>query len=175
MITQNKLIITPQTKVKELLDAYPELEPVLIDMAPAFKKLRNPVLRRTIARVTSIKQAAAVGDIPIDQLVNKLRGLVGQDELADLEDEKGGSKTRPDWVDEKNILKTFDAKSMIASGGHPLTQVLQDLQGFENGRIYLLITPFLPAPLLDKVREQGYDIWTDKKDNDLFLNYFIRN
>ncbi len=59
MITQNKLIITPQTKVKELLDAYPELEPVLIDMAPAFKKLRNPVLRRTIARVTSIKQAAA--------------------------------------------------------------------------------------------------------------------
>lgn len=59
-----KLIITPKTKVFELLLAYPELEALLIEMAPVFKKLQNPVLRRTIARVTTLQQAAQVGEIP---------------------------------------------------------------------------------------------------------------
>ena len=61
-----KLVITPKTKVAELLSTYPELEDVLVDMAPAFKKLKNPVLRRTIARVTSLQQAASVGEVPVD-------------------------------------------------------------------------------------------------------------
>jgi len=172
MSTQ-KLVITPKTKVKELLDSYPELEPVLIEMAPAFKKLKNPILRRTITRITSIQQAASVGEIPVDQLVNKLRGLVGLESLTDVTDEQSiGAK--PAWLDENNIHRTFDAKDMIASGGHPLPQVLGDLNNFEQGRIYLLITPFLPAPLIDKVKELGYEAWTDKMANDTFLNYFIR-
>ena len=41
MTTGSKPPITPQTKVAELLDAYPELEDVLVEMAPPFKKLRN--------------------------------------------------------------------------------------------------------------------------------------
>ena len=40
------LIISPQTKVGELLDAYPELEKVLFELSPAFSKLKNPILRK---------------------------------------------------------------------------------------------------------------------------------
>ncbi len=82
---EKKLIITPKTKVSELLEAYPELERVLIDIAPTFKKLKNPMLRRTIARVTSLQQAASVGEIPVDVIVNKLRGIVGQDSIVAME------------------------------------------------------------------------------------------
>ncbi|MHC4830644.1 MAG: DUF1858 domain-containing protein [Planctomycetota bacterium] len=46
----NSLPITPETKVAQLLQHYPELEETLIAMAPAFKKLRNPVLRRSVAK-----------------------------------------------------------------------------------------------------------------------------
>ena len=35
------LLITPQTKVGELLETYPELEEVLVALAPPFKKLRK--------------------------------------------------------------------------------------------------------------------------------------
>lgn len=48
-MSQKNLEITPSTKVAELLAAYPELEAVLIGMAPPFKKLKNPVLRRSVA------------------------------------------------------------------------------------------------------------------------------
>jgi hypothetical protein len=43
--------IGPETTVGALLEAYPELERVLMEMAPAFAKLRNPVVRRTVAKV----------------------------------------------------------------------------------------------------------------------------
>lgn len=42
---ENELIITPKTKVLQLIEAYPQLEAVLIGYVPAFKKLQNPVLR----------------------------------------------------------------------------------------------------------------------------------
>ncbi len=53
----NRPAITPDLKLGDLLDAYPELEDVLIEIAPAFRKLRNPVLRRTVAKLTSLRQA----------------------------------------------------------------------------------------------------------------------
>ena len=52
------LQIQSSTKVGQLLDAYPELEEVLIKMAPPFKKLKNPILRKSIAKVATLQQAA---------------------------------------------------------------------------------------------------------------------
>ncbi|MBR9976721.1 MAG: DUF1858 domain-containing protein [Bacteroidetes bacterium] len=74
----NTLEITPQTKVAELLEAHPQLEDVLIDMAPAFRKLKTPLLRRTIARVATLRQAAMTGDLPVSDVVGRLREAVGQ-------------------------------------------------------------------------------------------------
>ena len=168
---KHNLIITPKTKVAELLNAYPELEDALIDIAPAFKKLKNPVLRRTIARVTSLQQAASVGNVPVDVIVNKLRGIVGQEALDDVESGGEYSGGVPSWFSEDKIVKTFDARETIAQGGHPLGDVMGDLHNWEDG-IYELITPFLPAPLIDKVKEQGFKAWTKQENDGLFRNYF---
>ena len=56
-----KLIISPKTKVLQLLEAYPALEDLLIDYVPAFRKLKNPVLRNTVAKIATLQQAAAIG------------------------------------------------------------------------------------------------------------------
>lgn len=170
----SKLIITPQTKVAELLEAYPELEDVLIDIAPTFKKLKNPVLRRTIARVATLQQAASVGDVPIDVIINKLRGIVGQEEMMNIENTKNNSMETPNWFNEDNITRSFDARETIAQGGHPLGDVMGDLMAWAPGNIYELITPFLPAPLLEKVKDLGFEVWTRKESDGLFRNYFCK-
>jgi hypothetical protein len=72
----DELPILPATKVSSLLDRYPELEQVLIQLAPPFQKLKNPLLRRGITKVASLKQAAAVGGLPVSKLVNTLRAAV---------------------------------------------------------------------------------------------------
>ncbi len=61
---------------------------------------------------------------------------------------------------------------MIAAGGHPLTQVMQDLKEWKSGDIYELTTPFLPAPLLDKVKDKGFQVWSEEKPIGKFKNYF---
>jgi hypothetical protein len=166
-----KLIITPKTKVGELLAAYPELEEKLIEMAPVFRKLKNPVLRRTIARVTTLQQASAVGDIPVHTLVNSLRRLAGQGELEGLESGPGKEQAKPSWFDEEKITKRLDARPIIEQGGHPLGEVLNDLKEFGPGQIYELRTPFVPAPLLERVMAQGFDIWTVRESEESFVSY----
>jgi hypothetical protein len=55
---QGRIPITPATKVADLPDSWPELENVLIAQAPAFRRLRNPVLRRTVGRVATLELVA---------------------------------------------------------------------------------------------------------------------
>jgi hypothetical protein len=169
-----KLIITPKTKVHELLQVYPELEETLIELAPVFKKLKNPVLRRTIARVTTLQQAAQVGEIPVHKLVNTLRQKVGQDTLEGIETVAGGDTKRPSWFNPEKIVKQLDARPVIEQGGHPLGDVLTDIRDLNPGDIYELITPFLPAPLIERVVDQGFDAWSKKETEDRIRTYFVK-
>lgn len=171
---ESKLIITPNTKIAELLDVYPQLEDVLIDVAPTFEKLKNPALRRTIAGVTSLQQVASMGDVPIGIIINKLRGIVGQEETTTMENSEKNSNDTPVWFDSEKIVKSFDARKVIAQGGHPLGDVMGDLMAWPQGDIYELITPFLPAPLVDKVKDLGFETWTLKENDSLFRNYFCK-
>ena len=82
---KNNLIITPKTKVLQAIEAYPQLEQVLIEFVPAFEKLKNPVLRNTVARVTSLQQAAAVGKVKVEDLINRLRSEIGQNPLEETD------------------------------------------------------------------------------------------
>ncbi|MFH1052565.1 MAG: DUF1858 domain-containing protein [bacterium] len=169
---ENKLIITPETKVYELLKEYPQLEDVLIEITPVFKKLKNPVLRKTIARVTNLKQAAAVGNISLGEIINKLREEVGQDTMENIKEEKR-YKDSPAWFDSSKVTDSLDAMPIINSGGHPLDTVIKAVKSLENGNIFELITPFLPMPLIDKVEELGFESWSTQIDANVFKTYFI--
>jgi len=80
-----KLLITPKTKIFDLLEAYPELEETLIAVAPAFKKLKNPVLRNTITKVATLTQAAMIGGLKVEELIFKLRTEVDQSTSNDFD------------------------------------------------------------------------------------------
>jgi DNA-binding protein Fis len=164
--------ITPETKISALLDHYPQLEEVLIEMAPAFKKLRNPILRKTVARVATLRQVAEIGDVPLGTLINKLRSIVGQTIDYEVGAETIDSSAQPDWFDPSKIVKSLDARSMIESGQPPVSQVLKELKGLKSGEIYELIMPFVPAPLLDMAKKRGFKIWSKQMKADVIQSYF---
>jgi len=175
-VNEKPLQITPQTKVGELLKTYPQLEELLVEVAPAFKKLRNPVLRRTVAKVTSLAQAARVGGVSVVELVQRLRQEVGQPEFADAIHDAVlvvAASEPPPWYDESKIRETMDARSMIDSGEQPIGIVLRDLDKLEDGQIYELITPFEPAPLIDKAKAKGISVWVNPWKSEEFHTYFL--
>ena len=168
----SQLIITPQTKILQVIEAYPELEDLLITYVPAFKKLKNPVLRNTVAKVTNLQQVASIGNVKVGDLINKLRKEVGQ-ELISGQINTAYNFTQPDWFDEKLVENELDAREMLSNGEQPVNQVMADLKNMDDGKIYKLIAPFFVAPLIDKATSLEMDHWVNKKAEDLFLIYFL--
>jgi len=166
--------ITPETKIDQLLKAYPELEATLIDIAPAFKKLQNPVLRKTIAKVTSIRQAAKIGNIPLGEVINRLRQQVGQQMLNDVSEGTDENDTEPPgWFDRSHVVKTLDARPMLEAGEEPVKFVFKELDKIGSGQIFELVTPFLPAPLIAMAQKKGFQVWTKQTAENHFSNYFL--
>lgn len=65
--------ITPQTRLRELLDTYPDMLEFLASYRPAYVKLRNPVLRSTVGAVATLTAIAEMGGVPVDRLVADVR------------------------------------------------------------------------------------------------------
>lgn len=173
METIDKLIITPKTKVLQLIETYPQLEDVLIGYVPAFKKLKNPLLRNTVARITSLQQAASIGSVNVGDLINTLRTAVGQDLTTETMDTNYNT-TKPVWFNEQKIKQEFDVREMLAAGEHPVAQVMADLNVMPHDTIYKLIAPFLPAPLIDKATSLKVEHWIVKESAELYSIYFYK-
>lgn len=160
-----KIEITPDLKVSALLEHYPEMEETLIGLSPEFQRLRNPVLRRTVARLATLRQVARVGGLEVGALVGALRAAAGLDVCTtDSRDGETDAAGPPAWWREP--IRTLDARPIIEDGGHPLPQVLKALEGLPRGEVFCLVTPFVPEPLLDVVRSRGLQVWTAPRGPD---------
>jgi phenylalanyl-tRNA synthetase alpha subunit len=171
---KDELIITPKTKVFDIIEAYPELEDVLIAYVPTFEKLKNPVLRRTVGKVATLQQAALIGNVNVGLLVNKLREVIGQNTEEMNTEENQYNYQKPEWFDENKVTVKLDVREMLAKGEHPVAQVMEDLKKQKEDEIYLLIAPFLPVPLIDKASSLNFVHFIKKEDDELFFIYFIK-
>ena len=169
------LLITPKTRIGQLLDTYPELEPVLMDLAPAFKKLQNPVLRRTVGKVATLQQAAALGNVSISEIINILRQEVGQTMFEETGIQAEINETEPDWFKPEKVNIRFDATPLINAGQNPMQDVLKNLDKTSQDDIFLLITPFIPAPIIELISKKGYAHYCLNVDHEIFHTFFFRN
>lgn len=152
--------IHPGTRVGELLEAYPQVENALVRFAPAFAKLRNPVLRKTVAKVATLEQAARVGGVSVRELVNALRREAGQEEVP-----AAGPSTlvaignaMPAWTAGAKIAVSIDADAMLETGTHPLGAVRSAAERLREGEAVRLTSSFRPAPLLDALSAAGFAV-----------------
>jgi len=172
-MTGENLKITPSVTVHELLEAYPELEDLLIGMAPPFKKLRNPILRRSIAKVATIKHISTVGKIPLTDLIRRLREAVGQPLGSDTFVDEDYYHEKPDWFSIDKVVARIDEAT---SEGDQMTvvKILRKAKDMNPGELIELKTNFLPAPGIEVLRSKGYFFWVCKKNEEEFRTYFLK-
>jgi len=175
-MSDKPLQIKPSTKVAQLLDAYPELEEVLIKLAPPFKKLKNPILRKSVAKVATLQQAAIVGRLDLSTMIDQLRQAVG---LAPIEATEASSVddylgTAPNWFDASCVSKSIDDRAGD-SDEMAITRIVRALKDLAEHQVIELTTTFLPAPGIDVARGRGLRTWTVQKQDDLYKTYFTRS
>lgn len=165
--------ITARTRVASLLRDYPETEELLIAMSPAFVKLRNPMLRRSVGRVATLAQAAAVGRLPATEMVNKLRVAVGQAPQTDVDhDEVDYFGPQPAWFDADAVVVVM-RDDELDPDVLPINPVLHAARDLGRGEIVDLVTSHLPAPGIDILRRKGYQTWTTD-DGDRIHTYITQ-
>ncbi|MFH0734549.1 MAG: DUF1858 domain-containing protein [bacterium] len=168
------LDLTPETTLAEMLEQFPNVENKLIDLIPAFQTLKNPGLRNTIAKVTTLKQAASIGQIPLGELVNALRREADLEEFKINDSITLEDSLKPDWLIEEKIVTTYDAIEDIANGLHPVGKVITAAESLTEGKIYLLITNFVPAPLIKKGEDMGLKVFNTQIADKKFGTYFCK-
>ena len=175
MSDQKILIITPKTRVGELLDTYPQLEPVLLELAPAFNKLKNPILRKTVGKVATLQQAAALGNIPVTEIINTLRAEVGQELFNESQLQGAINFQEPEWFQENKVTEKFDAAPLINAGQNPMQEIFRRLEMTGKGELFMLSTPFVPAPIIELIHKKGYAHYCHQKDEEIWVTYFLSN
>jgi len=174
-VSQSRIDITPSVTVHVLLEAYPELEDLLIGMAPPFKKLKNPILRKTVARVATIENISSVGGIPLDLLIGRLREAVGLPQSTNSYSDRDYFGEPPDWFSPDKISFSVDEKKVNAKDGKSLVAIMLEAKSVRRGDIIELVTSFLPAPGIDIMKSKGYSAWSRKEGDDLVKSYFLKN
>jgi DUF438 domain-containing protein len=108
--TPQTITLTPKTTVHTLLKEYPFLLDFLVDYHPEFKKLTNPVLRRTVGRMATLDTVAGQGNVPLNKLTDDL--------AAEIERQTG---VRPPIAD------VADAETMDPARLAELHAIVKDL------------------------------------------------
>ncbi len=69
-----------KTNIGVLLKKYPFLIDFLPTLSPTYKKLKNPLLRKTLGRTATLEMIAEMGDIDLDVLISEIKNEIREKE-----------------------------------------------------------------------------------------------
>lgn len=159
--------ITLETKISDILNERPELEQTLFELSPAFAKLQSPILRRTVAKVTSVKQAASIAGIDASHMLTMLRKAAGLEPLVKTEESAEAASLLnepcPEWFNEESVKIIFDASGVLEEGNVPMGRIIEQSRNLLPGEIYLFTTPFVPAPIIEILHNKSFKVWSRRR------------
>ncbi len=163
--------ITLESKIGKILDEYPFLEEELIRLNPKYKKLKSPVLRRTVARIASVRQAARVGGMDPVELLNFIRHKVGQLPVeVCVKDED--FQVAPDWIT-KEPKAVIDGNKLLDAGKNPLAEISKTMKSLQKGDVIVLLTDFRPEPLIEEMKKRGHQVYSGAEDDRHFTYILV--
>jgi hypothetical protein len=59
--------------------------------------------------------------------------------------------------------RTLDVRAQIAAGESPFDSIAAAMSALGAGQTLLLITPFLPSPLIEKLQAEGYSARPERR------------
>ncbi len=73
-----------------------------------------------------------------------------------------------------NRFKRFDVREMLARGVEPFPEIRQRVDALRPGEGLIVVAPFLPSPLVEKLRSEGFASKIEKGGGTDWLVYFWR-
>lgn len=168
------MVFTDKTIVADAIAQDSTLIDRLAAFNPTFAKLRNPVLRRTMARLVNLGEAAKVAGVPLATLLAVANGEAEAPSLPEAEPERPGE--RPAWLNsvDAETAEHLDVRAMLAQGVEPLGTVMRLAGPMAVGKALILEAPFDPAPLRRVLAGKGFDSYPERLESDHWRITFLR-
>ncbi len=71
-------------------------------------------------------------------------------------------------------VRTLDVRPLIERGEEPFTQIMATVNVVAPGEDFLLISPFLPAPLIERLQSEGFDARPEYRSDGGWQTHFHR-
>lgn len=173
-------MITPKTKVSQLLDEHPELLEVLASFHPHFGKLRNRVLRRVMAPRVTLEQAAQIAGADLGELLLTLNHAAGYGDSpkADLSPSPpyAPSPRPPELADLRSDRCVYlDVREDLRADREPYAKVMAAVRRLGADQVLVLRNIFEPIPLYDLLGARGFSNWTERLGEEDWQVYFYRS
>ena len=69
-------------------------------------------------------------------------------------------------------FKRFDVRKLIAQGTEPFSEIRKRVDLLKPGEGLAVVAPFLPAPLIEKLRSEGFTARAEPQPDGSWIAYF---
>ncbi|MFP4623313.1 MAG: DUF2249 domain-containing protein [Gemmatimonadota bacterium] len=173
--------ITADDRVADVIARDEGLIDVFESVSPAFRRLRNPAMRKVMARLATVAQAARVAGVDEAELLARLNGA-GSSSTSNAGPgripETGGymADERPEAlqaIDEEKVIE-LDVREDLRQGKEPFSRIMAAKQEVPAGGALRLRAIFEPAPLYAVLAKQGFRHHTEQHGEGDWVVWFWR-
>lgn len=164
----------------------------LSGLAPAFKRLRNPAMRKIMGRLATVEHAARIAGLEPDWLVDQLNeelaqptDPIGGGEVMERRTEGDGDQATPSVTTTDgegmphalaqipdDLVHDLDVRPALRRGEEPFKQIMTAKNELPEGGVLRLRAIFEPVPLYAVMSKQGYEHWTEEFADDDWRVWF---
>ncbi len=147
--------VSAETKIADAIAADAALLERLVALHPTFKRLRNPLVRRTMGRLVTLGDAARITGVALGELL----AVAGAEPPA-----PDAETTPPGWLDALDLegAARLDVRLLLATGEEPLGPILKRAAGIAPGGVLVIEAPFDPAPLRRVLGGKGFSAHAER-------------
>jgi len=161
--------VTRNTKISRILRENKDAIDTIAGINKHFKKLNNPVLRRVLAPRVTVTDAAKIGNITVNEFLKRL-SEIGFEVIYDDEEIKNPIDKEVSF--DPNKIKDLDVRATIQSGADPFSDIIKALKGLKDDEVLKVINVFEPIPIINVLKEKGYQAWTKKIETEEYHTFF---
>lgn len=167
--------VTAETTIARALAADPALLDRLVAFNGRFAKLRNPILRRTMAKLATFADAARVAGVPLPALLDVANGAPAAPR-AEPAPAPAPPAAPPAWVAalDRAAAASLDVRPILAAGEDPFARIMGVVAKLAPGTPLILEAPFDPAPLRRVLAQKGFAEHAECLTPDHWRVYFLK-
>lgn len=179
--------ITEDDTIYNIVKKYPQLKKVLTDISSKFKRLENPLLFNSLAKITTVKKAAAIGNIYLKDMLYKLNEAIGKEEeyfnyeksrILKIKDgylkniiNEDEHLEEPEWLEGKTN-KILDVRDFEQD---PFKDIIESIKKLDENSVLKVIQNFKPIPLITYLSKEGIDYYIEEISKKEYNIYFYKN